>query len=176
MGEKKTNSNIQELNNELLTYFKSNNIADPSVELKEDLLSLDKKILSYSMIVDLILMFFLIIMFAIIDDLGYKILVTLSLTIIAYMLIIEFQSINLLKISFEENKMIVIPKNIFRKRVSIEFDHVVSVEINLKFFQSMYRRFRIKLKLKNNEDVILTDFNIEKHAVFFLNYLKKIIK
>lgn len=176
MQKENKNNNIQKLNTELLIYFKSNNVTNPSIELKENVLSLNKKILSYSTFVDITLMILLIFMIIAIDDLGYKILIFLTLAIIIYRLKIEFESINLLKISFDENKLIIIPKSILKKKMTVVFDDITSAEINLKFFQSMYRRFRIKIQLKNNKEVILIDFNIEKDAIFFLNYLKKTIK
>jgi len=167
---------IQRMNNDVINYFKDNKVSNPSACLKNGTLILDKKIFSYSVMVDIVLTVLLIFLFFSIDDTGYKILIVIGGMIISYTLFVEFESINYVEINFSTRVITIIPKNIIKRKTVILFSEIEHMEINSKFYKSQFRRYRIKMKTNENDNILLTDFNSEKNALFFIGYLRTIIK
>lgn len=162
---------------EIKDFFNKNNISDPNLIIEENQIILDANFLNYNILSTFVGVIALIVVYPNLENSTYKILLTLLIPVIIYILWNDFNSINKIVINLTEKCVSITSKNLlkrlFQKSIIVPFQDIYNVQSESKEFYARYRRYKIVIRTKEKEKINLIDFTQQNHALFFSAFIKR---
>ncbi len=156
------------------TIFSESNITDPKIVITNDRITLIPNYWNYTLITNFPLLIIVIYVLKNQTDSQVILLGILAIIIFIYNILNKLASLNLLIINIQNKTITIIPNYvtmIWKKKEIVEYKNIRNINYAPDTFSPLYRRFVIKIILKNSQKINLISAREEKDADKLLKIL-----